>query len=278
MSFRLLNVDGRAALQHGEYFFDLNHVSGGQLPSCPMEAIARFEELSAVEITNATASGTVDPRRLGPPSPSPQKVFGIGLNYRLHAEESNMEIPTTPVVFGKFSSCLTGPAGDVVIRGERVDYEVELVVVLGKECKDVDEGDAWSMVAGVTCGQDISDRRVQMGAKPPQFDLGKSFDTYGPLGPAIVSLDQIADPDAIPLACDINGETRQSSNSSDLIFSVPYLISYLSRITTLLPGDLIYTGTPSGVGSASGQYLSEGDVITTRIEGVGEMTNRVVAG
>ena len=277
MSFRLLNVGGRSALQSGESFYDLEAASEGRFSSCPMEAVRRHIELHSVDLANAEPQGLIRDAHIEAPVPSAKKIFGIGLNYRAHAEESNMDIPDTPVVFSKFSNCICGPTSDVVIRGEHCDYEVELVVVIGATCKDVREEDAWNRIMGVTCGQDISDRRVQMAAKPPQFDLGKSFDTFGPIGPAVVSLDQIPNPDAVALSCHINGEERQNSRSDDLIFSVPRLIAYLSRVATLEPGDLIFTGTPSGVGAAQKKYLRDGDIIVSRLEGVGEMTNHVVA-
>jgi 2-keto-4-pentenoate hydratase/2-oxohepta-3-ene-1,7-dioic acid hydratase in catechol pathway len=278
MSFRLLNVTGRAALQRGEHVFDLERASHGELPSDPMAAIARFDELANVDLDAVEPDGRLDDAILGPPVPRPSKAFGVGLNYRAHAEESGMELPEVPIIFAKYPNCICGPKADVALRGEKVDYEVELVVVIGRECKDVAENDAWDRVAGLTCGQDISDRQLQFAAKPPQFGLAKSFDTYGPIGPAIVSPDLFADRAAIPLRCAINGEERQNSSTADLIFSVPFLVAYLSRVLTLLPGDLIFTGTPSGVGSARKKYLRPGDVISTEIDGIGQMRNVCVAG
>ncbi|REK03305.1 MAG: FAA hydrolase family protein [Acidobacteria bacterium] len=282
MPFRLLNVAGRAALRRGGVYWDLESVSGGRLPADPMSAIGRWRELAAVDLDSAAPEATVDEAigagRLGPPVPRPGKAFGIGLNYRDHAAESGMELPEVPVVFAKYPSCIAGPYDDVPLRGDAVDYEVELVVVIGDECKDLSEESAWGVVAGVTCGQDVSDRRLQFAAKPPQFGLAKSFDGYGPIGPVLVSVDGLADPDALALRCAINGEERQGSTTAELIRPVPELIAYLSRVTRLLPGDLIFTGTPSGVGSASKRYLKPGDVIESEIDGVGLMRNRCVDG
>jgi 2-keto-4-pentenoate hydratase/2-oxohepta-3-ene-1,7-dioic acid hydratase in catechol pathway len=209
--------------------------------------------------------------------PRPHKVFGIGLNYRSHAEESGMEFPPNPLVFAKFPNCLTGPTDDITIFGPTTDWEAELVVVMGTHARDIAAEDAWDNIAGLTCGQDISERTTQFASKPPHFDLGKSFDTYGPIGPAIVSPDQLPDPGNLALACDVNGERRQEARTNDLIFDIPTLVAYISGICTLEPGDLIFTGTPSGVGFMSGTFLQPGDVVTTSIEGLGKIVNRCVA-
>jgi 2,4-diketo-3-deoxy-L-fuconate hydrolase len=278
MGFRLANVDGRAALVHGDRYTDLATHSQGALSPDPMQALGRpdvLNELSA-QLDDASATGLLADVTLGPPVPRPQKIFGIGLNYATHVAESGMETPSNPVVFTKFPSCLTGPTGDVEIRSGGCDYEVELVVVIGRGGRDISPDDAWAHVVGVTVGQDISDRPVQFAAKPPHFDLAKSFDTFGPLGPVVVSTDQLVERDALHLTCEINGETRQDGTTADLIFDVPTLISYLSSITTLTTGDLIFTGTPDGVGAAQGKFLADGDIITTTIDGIGTMTNRVV--
>ena len=184
-----------------------------------------------------------------------------------------MELPTNPLVFTKFPSCLVGPTADVELRSDAVDYEVELVVVIGTAGKDIDASDAWSHVAGVTIGQDISDRMVQFAAQPPHFDLGKSFDTFGPIGPFMYSTDHFSNLDDFNLETRINDEVRQSDTTKNLIFDVPFLIQYLSHITTLSPGDIIFTGTPDGVGAAQGKFLRDGDVITTTINGIGTMRN-----
>jgi 2,4-diketo-3-deoxy-L-fuconate hydrolase len=278
MAFRLATMNDRAVLVAPGGVYDLERQSGGRLPADPMAAIARFPELHdvAAALGGAPDAG-FDARTLGPCVPRPQKVFGIGLNYRTHALESGMEIPPTPLVFTKFPSCLTGPTADIVLYGPTTDWEAELVVVIGTRARDIPVGEAWSHVAGLTCGQDVSERTTQFASKPPHFDLGKSFDTYGPIGPCVVSPDQLADPNALALACDVNGTRRQEARTDDLIFDVPHLIAYLSGICTLEPGDLIFTGTPSGVGVMSGTFLQPGDVVTTTIEGLGTMTNACVA-
>lgn len=278
MAFRLATMEDRAVLATNDGVFDLERHAKGRFSSDPMEAVARFRELHDVAAgLGPTADAPFSVDALGPCVPRPRKVFGIGLNYRAHAAETGAELPPTPLVFTKFPSCLVGPAADVVIYGPTTDWEAELVVVMGTRARDIPREDAWNHVAGLTCGQDVSERTTQFASKPPHFDLGKSFDTYGPIGPCVVSLDQLADLDDLSVGCAVNGERRQDARTNDLIFDVPALIAYISGICTLEPGDLIFTGTPSGVGVMTGTFLRPGDVITTTIEGLGTMTNRCVA-
>jgi len=278
MGFRLANINGRAVLVHGDHYTDIATHSSGALGPDPMEALARPDLLAELSTTldESSVTGLLADVVLGPPVPRPQKVFGIGLNYQAHADEGGVELPASPLVFTKFPSCLVGPTADVEIRSGGCDYEGELVVVIGQGGRDITIDDAWSHVVGVTIGQDISDRPAQFAAKPPHFDLGKSFDTFGPIGPVLVSTDELENRDALHLVCEINGEVRQDANTSDLIFDVPTLISFLSSITTLVTGDIIFTGTPEGVGMAQNKWLADGDVITTTIDGIGTMSNRVV--
>jgi len=250
--------------------------AGDESLADPMVAIARFGELSALyekAAGSAKAAGTP-----GVCVPKPSKVFGIGLNYKSHAAESNMELPPAPLTFTKFPSCLVGPTADVELSGDTVDWEVEIVVVIGKGGRHIAESAAWSHIAGLTLGQDISDRKDQTAGKPPQFSLGKSFDTYGPIGPAIVSVDAFPNRDDIGLWCDVSGERMQDSRTSNLIFTIPYLVSYLSSICTLESGDVIFTGTPDGVGMARGRLLKAGDVIDSGAEVIGTLRNVCVAG
>lgn len=278
MGFVLANVAGRAALVVGDHYFDVATVSGGSLPDDPMEILACEDQLRSLAATVSThaPTGLFEQAELGPPVPRPQKSFGVGLNYLSHAQEASMELPKFPMVFTKFPSCIVGPNADVEMRGNKVDYEGELVVVIGKGGKDIPIERAWSHVVGLTVGQDISDRKVQMSAKPPHFDLGKSFDTFGPIGPVLVSTDSFLDPDNLHITTHVNGEKRQDAPTSQLIFNVPYLVSYLSGITTLVTGDIIFTGTPDGVGMTQGKLLNDGDVITTTIDGIGTMRNKCV--
>lgn len=276
MAFRLANVDGRAALVHGDHYYDIESVGGDLLSSDPMEALRHADALAELDASLADRSptGALADVALGPPVPRPQKSFGIGLNYVDHAAEGSMEVPDNPLVFTKFPSCLVGPNAGVELRSDFCDYEGELVVVIGTGGKDIAEADAWSHVCGVMVGQDISDRKAQFAAKPPHFDLGKSFDTFGPTGPVLVSLDSIGDPGELRIVTRVNDEERQNDVVANMVFDVPTLIGYLSQITTLMPGDLIFTGTPSGIGAAQGTFLADGDIITTTIEGLGTMQNR----
>jgi 2-keto-4-pentenoate hydratase/2-oxohepta-3-ene-1,7-dioic acid hydratase in catechol pathway len=162
------------------------------------------------------------------------------------------------------------------MRSDYVDWEAELVVVIGKDGKNISKENAWEHVAGMCVGQDISDRPAQFATTPAMFNLGKSFDTYGPMGPCLVSLDSLEDYKSLDIECRLNGETVQKDNTNDLIFDVPSIISYLSEIVTLKVGDAIWTGTPSGVGIASGKFLKDGDELTTTIEGLGTMENKCV--
>jgi 2,4-diketo-3-deoxy-L-fuconate hydrolase len=275
MPYRLANVGGRAALATETDYFDLETLSGGSVSSDPMEALAMPEKLAELSagLGSATPTGSLEGAKLGAPVPQPRNSFGIGLNYRDHAAESGMELPENPMVFTKFPSCIVGPHDTVELRDDRVDYEGELVVVIGKPGKDISKEDAWSHIGGLTIGQDISDRPAQFMAKPPHFSLGKSFDTYGPIGPVVVSVDSFADPANLKLQTFINEDKRQEAQTSSLIFDIPFLVSFLSHITTLQTGDLIFTGTPEGVGFKQQLWLKDGDLITTTIEGIGSIKN-----
>jgi 2,4-diketo-3-deoxy-L-fuconate hydrolase len=202
------------------------------------------------------------------------------LNYSSHANEVDYDYKSVaPPVFTKFPTSITGPYANVEHPGGSVDWEVELVVVLGREAYRVPAERSWEYVAGVTIGQDISERDLQHEGDMPQFSLGKSYRGFGPTGPWLVTVDEFADPDDLELACAVNGEEVQRSTTAQLIMSVPRLIERLSDMTSLLPGDIIFTGTPAGVGLAQTppRFLSPGDEIVSTIAGVGEMRNRIVA-
>lgn len=278
--FRLLNVAGRAALEHDDHWYDLATLAGDEALADPMAAVARTGELHELQTRcpAATPGGAVADAALDAPVPSPRQVFGIGLNYRDHAGESGMDLPPAPLTFTKFPSSIAGPTADVPLSGALVDWEVEIVAVIGRTASHVPVTDAWDHVAGLTLGQDISDRAVQMTGTPPQFSLGKSFAAYAPIGPALVSLDTFADRDDLALWCAVNGERKQEARTSLLIFSIPVLVAYLSSICPLGPGDVIFTGTPSGVGMATGTFLQPGDVIDSGADGIGALRNRCVEG
>jgi len=278
--FRLVNINERAAFEHGGSWYDLAELAGDTDLADPLAAIARHRDLHALYTRCASepGGGLIADAVLGAPVPQPRQVFGIGLNYRDHAGESGVPLPPAPLTFTKFPSCIAGPTADVPLSGTMVDWEVEIVAVIGDDASHVAVGDAWGVVAGLTLGQDISDRAVQMTGTPPQFCLGKSFTNYGPIGPAVVSVDAFPDPDDLALWCDVAGERMQAARSSQLIFSIPTLVAYLSSICRLYPGDLIFTGTPSGVGLARGRFLAPGETISSGADIIGELHNACLAG
>jgi len=216
-----------------------------------------------------------------PSVPNAGKLLCIGLNYRKHAEETGAELPKTPILFAKFGNALAACGQEVPIpkTTKQVDYEAELVVVIGRETRNVSVEDAPKYVWGYTNGNDVSARDLQHAT--PQWTLGKTPDKFGPIGPYLVSSDELGDLGPRSITCTVNGEVRQNSNLGDLIFSVPELVSYLSRYFTLSPGDVIFTGTPNGVAAGYADpkpWLHPGDEVVVEIEGLGKLTNRLVDG
>jgi 2-keto-4-pentenoate hydratase/2-oxohepta-3-ene-1,7-dioic acid hydratase in catechol pathway len=220
-------------------------------------------------------------RRLAPIEP--KQFLGIGLNYRRHAEETNAKIPEYPILFMKGVNAVADPGGPIVIPGylpsSEVDYECELAVVIGRACKNVPFERALDHVLGYTCANDVSARDWQIRNGSGQWCRGKTFDTFAPLGPCLVTPDEIPNPNALKIATILNGERVQDWTTADMIFDVPRLIEFLSGSTTLVPGTVILTGTPHGVGMARKppRWLKPGDVVTIEIEGIGQLTNPVVA-
>lgn len=213
----------------------------------------------------------------------PTAVYCIGLNYRAHAEESGAPIPSHPVLFMKSPAALQHPGAPIelprALRSEQVDYEVELAVVIGRECKNVSPREALDYVAGYTCANDVSSRDWQKDFGGGQWCRGKTFDTFLPLGPCLVTPDELTDPQTLSLRTLVNGEVLQDSNTADMIFPVRELISFLSGSSTLLPGSVIITGTPSGVGMGRTppRWLVPGDTVTVEVSGIGSLTNPVIA-
>lgn len=283
---RIGNLDGRLVLFTDRGAVDVDLASDGAFGPDPQEIYPRWDAFTAWAA--GLDPGTVPaqrfaPERLGAPAPRPGQLFAIGLNYRDHAAEAGFALPEFPPVFTKFHSSITGPRGPVVLAGETVDWEVELVVVLGRTARHVADPDAWDHVAGVTVGQDISERTVQGIGPAPQFSLGKSFPGFTPMGPWLVTVDELRaaglDPDALELGCSVNGDTVQKGTTADLIFPVPALIATLSAVLPLAPGDVIFTGTPAGVGAARNprRFLRPGDLLVSTISGVGELRQHFVA-
>lgn len=251
----------------------------------PRAVYDRWPEFRAWAATASFADAApVDLGALGPVSPRPPQVFGIGLNYRDHAAEAGFATPDEPVVFTKYASSFTGPHGDVRLSPGSVDWEVELVAVVGVGGHRIAEGEGWDHVAGLALGQDLSDRVTQFATPPAQFGLGKSFPGFSPVGPALVTVDELRadglDPDDLELGCLVNGESVQKGRTSAMIFGVPALVARLSAVVTLLPGDVVFTGTPAGIGASRTppRFLADGDELTSWGTGLGRMHHRFVAG
>lgn len=221
-----------------------------------------------------------DEVRLLAPIPDPQKVLCLGLNYRDHAIESGMAIPEEPVLFSKFASSLIGHGEPIELPSvsKEVDYEAELVVYIGKRGRDIPQAEAMSYVAGYAVGHDVSARDWQLNKPGKQWLAGKTFDTFAPIGPVLVTADEVADPHNLGIRLRLNGETMQDSSTAQLIFRIDEVIAYISRIFTLEPGDLIFTGTPPGVGMARKPqvWLKAGDVVEVEIDGLGILRNPVI--
>lgn len=237
---------------------------------------ARLAELAQI---NPSALPMAGPQRIGPCVGGVGKFIAIGLNYADHAAESGLEVPPEPVVFSKAVSCITGPNDDVEIpRGsEKTDWEVELGVVIGRRAKYVSEAEAPTHVAGYCLVNDISERTFQI-ERHGQWVKGKSHDTFGPIGPWLVTPDEAGDPGNLKMWLDVNGERRQDGSTATMVYKVPFLISYLSQYMSLMPGDVISTGTPPGVGMGMKPpvYLKAGDVMRLSIEGLGEQQQTCV--
>ena len=266
----------------GETFLDLQ-AADASLPGSIRELLASPNGLSQAAAASRTAAekGLTATGDLLAPIPNPTKVVCIGLNYRDHAIESGAPIPEEPVCFNKFSSAVTGPNAPVRLPKvcTQVDYEAELVVVIGKRAKHVQKQQAMEHVAGYMNGNDVSARDWQLNKPGKQWMAGKTFDTFAPVGPVLVTRDEVPNPSALGIRLRLNGQTMQNSTTAQLIFDVPYTIAYLSKIVTLEPGDLIFTGTPPGVGMARKPqvWLKAGDVVEVEIDGLGTLSNPVVA-
>jgi 2,4-didehydro-3-deoxy-L-rhamnonate hydrolase len=276
---QVASVDGRASLVSGGSVFDLAKSSDGHFTAAPMEMYERWNELRDwVGATKLQNGVPLDSVTLTCPVPNPRQVFALAVNYQDHAVEASVQAPEHPMVFTKFPTSISGPFDDIELPTNRADWEVELVVIIGRESWKVATDDAWDAVAGLTIGQDISERRMQFRKPFPHLSVAKSLPGFGPIGPVVVSKDEFDDPNALPLRCIVNGEVMQDASTSDLIFSVPVVISEISSAVRLLPGDLIFTGTPSGTGSTRDprRYLAPGDVIESWIPGIGTMRNECV--
>ncbi|GAA2851080.1 fumarylacetoacetate hydrolase family protein [Pseudonocardia halophobica] len=273
-------LSGRLTLFVPTGAIDVEKASGGRIGADPHAAYDDWDAFRAWAAQADPADAhPFDEADLGAPVPAPAQVFAIGLNYRDHAAESKLAAPDRfPPVFTKFRTALSGPVTTVALPdGGNTDWEVELVAVIGRRAERVAAADAWDHVAGLTVGQDLSERIGQLAGPAPQFSLGKSFPGFAPTGPWVVTLDELRDsgldPDDLELSCAVDGETVQHGRTRDLLFDVPALIEGLSAVTPLLPGDLLFTGTPAGVGAGRTppRFLRAGEVLTSQIAGIGEL-------
>lgn len=280
---KLANIDGRAALVVTDTTaVDVHKASDGRFGP---DVASLYDDWSAfadwAQQAPTDETITFDATQLGAPSPAPRQILAIGLNYREHAAESGFDAPSAlPPVFPKFLSSLSGPVTEVVLpEGGNTDWEVELVAVIGREATQVSEDDAWSYLAGVTVGQDISERVIQLSGPAPQFGLGKSYPGFTPTGPWLVTPDELPDKDDLRLTAVLDGDTVQDGRTGNLIVPVARLISELTKVVTLYPGDLLFTGTPEGVGLGRKpqRFIQAGETLVSTIEGIGELRQHFVA-
>lgn len=271
----------RVAGVHDRGYVDL-HGADPQLPAS-LKALLAAGPAAWERARAATARGpwlTPEQAPLLAPIPDPEKIICIGLNYADHAAESGAKVPAEPVVFNKFPTAICGPDAEIVLPrlSSQVDYEAELVVIIGRTGRAIPRDQAWEYIAGYTCGHDVSARDWQLAKPGGQWLLGKTFDRFAPCGPALVTADEVDDPGQLDIRLRLNGTTMQQSNTRQLIFPINLLVSYLSGVCTLKPGDLIFTGTPPGVGMARkpAVFLKPGDVVEIDIPRVGLLRNRFV--
>jgi len=279
---RVANQSGRLVLVADGRAVDVETASSGRFAADPQQVFECWDEFVswARTVDFSTAPPLIE-SELRAPVPRPGQIFAVGVNYADHVEESGLELPDTPFVFTKFPASITGPFDTIEHPGGSVDFEVELVAVIGKDAHHVPADRGWDHIAGVTLGQDLSERELQLSGPPPQqFSLGKSFAGFTPIGPVLVTADEFADRDDIEVSTVLSGELMQHSRTRHLIFPIPVLVSYLSSIVPLRPGDLIFTGTPSGIGFTRDpkRLIGADDELVSRAEGIGEMRHRFVVG
>lgn len=281
---RIAHLAGRAVLIKDGLALDIEQASSGAFPSNPMEIFDNWEAFTAWGRTaDYSTAIPFDEKLLGAPVPEPKQIFAIGLNYHDHAREASLPSPEHLIVFTKFLSSLAGPNVTVELPGDTVDYETELVVVIGKKAHKIDVTSAWDIVAGLSVGQDLSERTIQRRGPAAQFSLGKSFPNFSPFGPAVVTLDELPNKDALRIGATLTGPdidgtfVVQEGNTSDMIFSVPQIVADLSQIVTLFPGDIIFTGTAAGVGMSRGIFMKPGYRLTSTAEGIGTISNDFIS-
>jgi 2,4-diketo-3-deoxy-L-fuconate hydrolase len=280
---RIANIGGRAKLLIGEdRAVDIATASGGRFGPSLSSLYEAWPDARAFFSEKGAGEAPAEPfvaALAGPPSPAPRQVFAVALNYRTHAAEAGFRPPEDPLFFTKFVSAFSGPVSEVALPKGNVDWETELVAVISQPAHQVSPSEGWSYVAGVTVGQDLSERIRQRSGPAPQYSLAKSHVGFAPQGPVLVTLDELPDKDDLAIGCELNGQTMQSDRTAHMIFPVPALVAHLSQVVTLFPGDVIFTGTPSGVGVGRDPqlFLQPGDRLVSRIEGIGELCQTFVA-
>ncbi|MFT2818194.1 fumarylacetoacetate hydrolase family protein [Leifsonia sp. A12D58] len=277
--YRVGAGDARLGRVDDDRIIDISDVPG--VGTSLRAILPELDSLKAAILQADGQSYSLDSVVLEAPIDDPQKYLGIGMNYKEHAEEARqagIAIPTSQMWFNKQVSCINGPFGDIVKPriSDALDYEIELGVVIGQQCKHVSVEDARSMIAGYLVTNDVS-VRDWLQKRSPTFTLGKSFDTHGPIGPWLTTDDEIADPLALRMRLTVNGEVRQDWPTDDMIYNIYEQIAYLTQVMTLMPGDILATGTPAGIGAPTGNFLRINDVVRAEIEGLGAIENRVVA-
>lgn len=278
---RVVNLAGRLGLITDAGVVDVETASGGRFSAEIQDVYARWQEFCAwAEEVPDGPGEPLEELRLGSPVPRPRQVFAVGLNYVDHAHEAGVDVSDDAmVVFTKFPSSITGPVSIVELPDGSVDFEAELVAVIGKEARKVAADDAWDYVAGLTVGQDLSERELQLRPPTPQFNLAKSYPGFSPLGPVLATVDEFADANDLEISCTLNGTQMQHSRTKLMIFPIAEIIARLSETLTLYPGDVIFTGTPAGIGFARDPkvLLGPGDELITRVESIGTLTTRFIA-
>jgi 2-keto-4-pentenoate hydratase/2-oxohepta-3-ene-1,7-dioic acid hydratase in catechol pathway len=277
------NVDSlwRVGILHDQGVVDASaFVSSNGRSSSVQDLLPQLDEVctwASQQFDTGNNVLALDTPELGPPVPNPEKILCLGVNYREHAVEAQQEVPVAPMVFAKFRNCLTGPTSPILLPrvSTSIDYEGELAVIIGKRCKDVTEQEALEYVAGYSIMNDVTARDIQM--QTSQWTAGKALDTFAPMGPGIVPTSQIPDPQTLTLITRVNGQEVQHDNTANMIFSVAKAIAFLSSLMTLEPGDILATGTPSGVGfkCTPPLFLREGDVVEVEVERIGRIRNPV---
>lgn len=275
---RLINQAGRLKAVVDGRAVDIEQASAGRFSADPQEIYSRWDDFTVWAASTPLSGG--DPiveAELGPPVPRPPQIFAIGINYRDHMEEAGLSEPQAPFVFTKFPASIAGPYDTIELPDGSVDWEVELVAVIGRQARCVDEEEAWGYVAGLTVGQDLSERQLQLSGPPPQqFNLGKSYAGFTPIGPAVVTIDEFDNPDDVEISTMLSGQLMQRDRTKNVFFTIPRIVAYLSGILPLLPGDLIFTGTPSGIGWAQKpqRFIGPDDELVSWAAGIGEMRHR----